>query len=63
MCRFYYKMAQKWECRWKNCEADVEVPREVMLACYDGSQSRPAKHQVCTVLAASPSPPLYSQYR
>ena len=28
-----------------NCEADVEVPREVMVACYDGSADRPAKHQ------------------
>lgn len=31
--------------QWENCEANVEVPREVMVACYDGSQSRPAKHQ------------------
>ena len=31
--------------QWENCEADVEVPREVMLACYDGKAGRPAKHQ------------------
>ena len=31
--------------QWENCEADVEVPREVMLACYDGKVGRPAKHQ------------------
>jgi hypothetical protein len=43
--------------QWKNCEADVEVPREVMLACYDGSESRPAKHQAHRDNAPVPGTP------